>query len=825
MKFLWFLSLLLFTFSLYAGESRDEISLQLSWLNQFQSAGFYIAMHNGYYQEENLDVTIKELSHNTNIVDDVLSQKSTYGIGKSSLIIDKNNQKDIAVLLALFQSTPSVLITTNPKIKTLKDLGGKHVMITPDEASSAAIMAMLMSQGIFSNNITLQQHTFHIQDLIEQKTDAMACYISNEPFTLNAQHIPYTLFNPKDYGFDFYGDILFTSQNEIQSHPQRVKRFYNASKKGWEWAFSHIEESAKILYENYNTQHKSLEALIFEGEALKKLAFKEGIPFGTIEKQKFATIANIYRLSGLLKNDYSLEHFIDPLNLSKESVYIGVLANNGEDKAYQTWKESIEYLSEVLPRYHFIIEPLHFEKLIQNIKEKRIDFIITNPAIYIQLEHDYGISRIATLNNYYKNKHHRLYGSVILSRANDTSITNYASLRNKTLGAVNPSSLGGYILGIKTLKDNAVAINNFKKIIFLGTHNAVIQALLEGKIDVGIVRTGTLEKLIENKDLNRSTINIIGAKKYDNFLLEVSSELYPEWPLAKLKHTTETLSNAVLSALIKPHPDTNRTNHIDWNTPSDYSHITTILREMDIYPYKEKTFTLKELFSHYALAITLFCSFIIILIITLIHIKNLNKRLLQHTLEIENFNSTLEKEVEDRTHQLIMLNSKLNELANTDDLTKIDNRRHFIELATTYFYASKRNKTDLFILSLDIDFFKDVNDTYGHAIGDEVLKLFCKTTKEILRESDLFGRIGGEEFSICLQNTTLEGALTLAEKIRAKIEHTSYTKSAQEHIFVTVSIGLASLKPHDTDVYQIMERADQALYKSKGNGRNQVQVM
>ncbi|MDD3342834.1 MAG: diguanylate cyclase [Sulfurospirillaceae bacterium] len=825
MKLLWIVTLLFVTSCLHANEIREKVSLQLSWLSQFQSAGFYIALHNGYYQAENLDVTIKEFSHNINLVDDVIAQKSTYGIGNSSLIMDTNHPQNLALLLALFQSDPTVLITTNPDIKTLKGLKGKRVMITQNKAYSVSLTAMLMSQGITQKDITPQQHSFNIQDLIEQKTDAMACYSSNEPFILDKQHIAHALFNPKDYGFDFYGDILFTSQAEINQHPDRVERFYRASKKGWEWAFSHILESAHILHEHYNSQNKSLEALIFEGTTLKKLAYTNTGQFGTIDKERFGSIANIYRLSGLLNNDYSLDSFIDPLNLSKEVIRIGVLTNNGEEITQQTWENSIDYLSKMLPQYHFSIVPLNFDEIMQSVESKAIDFVITNPLIYIQLEHDFGVSRIATLGNHYLGVYHQLFGSVILTRSNDTTITDYASLKGKILGAVDERSFGGYLLGLKTLLDNAIQKEDFKKITFLGTHNAVIQALREGSIDVGIVRTGILEQWLDSGKLHPSSLRVMGAKKYKNFLMQTSSTLYPEWPLAKLAHTDEKLSNAVLSALINPAFNNFKQNHFDWNTPYDYTPITSLLQTMHIYPYTEATFTLKAFLLQYASIIILIILFIITLLFILVHIKNLNQRLLHRTQEVENFNSTLEKEVEERTHQLLILNSKLKELAHTDELTKIDNRRHFIELATTYFYAAKRNKTELFLLSLDIDFFKKVNDTYGHAIGDEVLKLFCKTTQEILRESDLFGRIGGEEFSICLQNTTLEGTYTLAEKIRTKIEHTTYLKSPTESIVVTVSIGIASLQPNDIDVYQIMERADKALYKAKENGRNQVHVM
>ncbi len=184
----------------------------------------------------------------------------------------------------------------------------------------------------------------------------------------------------------------------------------------------------------------------------------------------------------------------------------------------------------------------------------------------------------------------------------------------------------------------------------------------------------------------------------------------------------------------------------------------------------------------------------------------------------------MEEEVKERTHELTLLNTKLKELANTDELTKIHNRRHFLQLASFYFHSAKRHRLPLYILSLDIDFFKHVNDTYGHHVGDDVLKLFCTTVTKSLRKDDLFGRIGGEEFSICVQNTPLEGILILAEKIRASVEESVYKKGHDLLIRITVSIGISGITPSDETIFDIMKRSDDALYIAKESGRNQVRV-
>lgn len=817
--------LLIFLSILFSNPKVESISLQLSWLHQFQFAGFYIAKEKGFYEDVGLHVEIKEYHNGINVTGDVLAQKSTYGVGKSSLIIDRANNKAVVALMALFQNSPSVLITTNPHIKKLSDLKNKKIMMTGSEASSVAIAAMLLSNGLLLQDIVLQPHSFNLQDLIAQKTDAMACYISNEPFSLNKQNIPHTIFNPKNHGFDFYGDILFTSENEIKHHEQRVRNFYNATKKGWEWAFENIKESSKIIQEKYNSQNKSLETLMYEGYALKKLAFIEDKEFGIIEEKRFEEIANIYKLSGLLKSGYSAEGFVDPLKLSKKTVKIGVLSNRGDKFALKIWEETADFLSNMISSANFFIVPLDLFELDESIKKKEVDFIATNPMHYIQLEHKYGISRIATLGSKYKDKFYTKYGSVIFTRSNNTAIQKLAHVEGKILGAVNPNSFGGFILALKELKDHQIEQKDFKKISFLQTHDNVVKAVLDKTIEVGIVRTTILEKMEEEGTLKLGDIKVLDKKEFNDFPFLSSTELYPEWGFAKLSHTSEHLANDVLSVLIKTSADSSKMHELNWKTPLDYSKVHTFLKELKLYPYENDSFTLEDVVIKYKYLFLMIGITLLISFLAIAYIKKLNLQLLLRTQEIETFNNTLEHEVEQRTKELRLLSEKLKELANTDELTKIDNRRHFFHLATQYFHTAKRNKTELYILSLDIDFFKHINDTYGHDAGDEILKLFTKNIKEMMRESDLFGRIGGEEFCVCLQNTTLEGTVILAEKIRSRIEHVFYKHSPQELLHVTVSIGISGLCEADTEIFDIVKRADKALYLAKENGRNQVQII
>jgi len=147
--FLFFISL-----SLNASDKLDKVSLQLLWKHQFEFAGFYIAKEKGYYKDVGLDVELKEFEFGTNITNDILSGKSDFGIGRSSLILDKLRDKNIVLLGALYQSTPYMLMTKKrPDIQSIKDFKNKKIMMTDDLESLVAINSMMRSAGINDGTI------------------------------------------------------------------------------------------------------------------------------------------------------------------------------------------------------------------------------------------------------------------------------------------------------------------------------------------------------------------------------------------------------------------------------------------------------------------------------------------------------------------------------------------------------------------------------------------------------------------------------------------------------------------------------------------------
>ena len=168
---------------------------------------------------------------------------------------------------------------------------------------------------------------------------------------------------------------------------------------------------------------------------------------------------------------------------------------------------------------------------------------------------------------------------------------------------------------------------------------------------------------------------------------------------------------------------------------------------------------------------------------------------------------------------------KLSLLSNTDTLTGLLNRRSFIEKSNKEFERSLRYNRSLLLMMIDIDFFKMVNDQYGHMVGDVVLQKVAHEISLQLRASDIFCRWGGEEFILLIPESDNSNGQSLSEKIRKSIEKMDIELASGEVIKIKISIGCASLRENDSAIDALIERADQALYMSKEAGRNRVSFL
>jgi len=172
------------------------------------------------------------------------------------------------------------------------------------------------------------------------------------------------------------------------------------------------------------------------------------------------------------------------------------------------------------------------------------------------------------------------------------------------------------------------------------------------------------------------------------------------------------------------------------------------------------------------------------------------------------------------TREMEYAHSIANHAAQTDELTGLKNRRAFFHQAEQAYQHCKRNRVPLSVLMLDIDHFKHINDSYGHQAGDQVLRQIGAVICKSVRDADICGRLGGEEFALLLTNTSTEVAQAIAETLRQAIAQLTC-----EHIEgITASLGVASMNELDQDVHMLLNDADKALFRAKAQGRNQTAV-
>ena len=205
----------------------EQVTLQLKWLHQFQFAGYYAAVQQGYYHDAGLNVTLVPASPGKDPAQEVLNGTAQYGVGSSSLLLLSNSGKPVVSLAIIFQHSPYIILTRERSVgQTIHSLVGKRLMLEPQ---ADELLAYLTKEGIPMQRL---EHSFNLKDLIDGRVDAMSGYITDDPDVLARKGFPYHAYTPRSAGIDFYGDNLFTTENELKNHPARAKAFRDASLKG-----------------------------------------------------------------------------------------------------------------------------------------------------------------------------------------------------------------------------------------------------------------------------------------------------------------------------------------------------------------------------------------------------------------------------------------------------------------------------------------------------------------------------------------------------------------------------------------------------------------
>jgi polar amino acid transport system substrate-binding protein len=778
----------LLSHQLCAGELKS-VTLQPSWLEQFQFSGYYIAKEKGFYNDVGLDVTIKPYQFGVDAVQQINDREIDFAVGYEKLIAEMAQNKKIVILYALFQSSPIVLLSTKEsKINTINEFVGKKIMATSNDINQASLKAMLNSNHIQLEDINLIPHSHNINDLVNKKTDLISAYISKAPYELSKMGVEYNLFNPKDYGFDMYSDFLYTSEELIAQDINTVKAFKAASLKGWQYAFSHIDETVDLILAKYNEQNLTKEELLFEGAELKKLALFNTNAIGTIDENKLNRIWDVYKILGVIKGDLDVGHLVfDDKNprlilTKKQEAYLqqkkqitmcidpNWLPYDGFDQQGKHIGLNTYFINifrKQLPIPIEIVQTSSWNQSLQFAQQRKCDLLSLAAKTqerekYLNFTSPYLVTP-----------------RVLVTKPHAPFIDNFTYLENKKIGV--PKGYAQEELLRKKYPNIIIVevdttIDGLEKVV-----NGELYGVISGlSVVSGLLQNRFLGQLKVSGQFEQKTEFGIGIRNDDILLLQVFEKL--------VNNLSEETKQEIAD----------KNSFIKYEDAFNYGLLWQILFVL---------FLVTAIFSYRHWLLTNLN-------------KQLNRKITEKTKALQELNEDLERKIKERTQKIEHAKTLLENVAFKDNLTDIFNRHYLFETSPLLLTLSDEMQEPLSLLFIDLDYFKKINDTYGHLIGDNILKFFVENTQQRLRADDVFVRFGGEEFIILLPKVNLEESLIVAEKLRLSMEQNHYQQNGMD-IALTISIGASEYRNNET-LEQLLGRADSALYSAKENGRNQV---
>lgn len=290
-------------------EPPDRVVLQLRWLHQPQFVGYHMAKAKGFYADAGLDVEIRPGGKGVSPVQEVLSGRADFGVGNTEVLTSYANGEPLLALACVYQHSPSIFLARRDSgILTVADMRGKRIMMFPGH-QDAELLATLYYQGLHERQLIPVPTSVNIDDLITGKIDIFNAYLSNEPFYLEEHGVSVSVINPRNYGIDFYSDILFTTQNEEHTNPERVAKFRAASLKGWRYALAHPTEAIDLLRKEYAV-NRSQAHMEYELQMSKEMIQPLYVEIGYMNPDRFAHIMQQLVEIGLVPRAVPLTRFL-----------------------------------------------------------------------------------------------------------------------------------------------------------------------------------------------------------------------------------------------------------------------------------------------------------------------------------------------------------------------------------------------------------------------------------------------------------------------------------------------------------------------------------
>ena len=308
------------------------------------------------------------------------------------------------------------------------------------------------------------------------------------------------------------------------------------------------------------------------------------------------------------------------------TVRIGVLAHRGKEQCLKQWSPTAAYLNEKIPEHTFEIVPLDFEQIFEAAAKNEVEFLLANSAIYSELSIKYKTQRMCTMNNLGPDgQTSALFGSAVFFLKDKNPNPEWKTLKGKTVTAVDPTSLGGWLAARREIELAGLKPNRDFDLVFMKTHDEAVLAVQNGKSDAGVARTDTLERMALAGKIDLSQFAVIpcpGLNFCKEFPFIHSTRLYPEWPMAKVAHTSNQLAQNVAIALMQMPADSQAARSAliaGWLVPMDYTLIDDCLKKLQVRPFENygKVSLFEAVGQHWPTVFTILLLLIILLFSTL----------------------------------------------------------------------------------------------------------------------------------------------------------------------------------------------------------------
>jgi diguanylate cyclase (GGDEF)-like protein/PAS domain S-box-containing protein len=774
---LLFLShLVLCSAGLAAAPAGEQVRLQLKWRHQFQFAGYYAAVAQGFFREEGLEVTILEGSPGLGPTTRLLAGEAEFAVDSPAILIRRQQGEPLVALAAVFQHSPNALMALRESgLNTPHDLLGKRIMLTP--ATDPECLAMLANEGVTARGVTSVPHTWNVDDLVDGRTDAMSVYLTNEPHLMQKRGIAVTLIKPVNYGIDFYGDCLVTTEAQIREHSGRVESFLRAVRRGWEYALANPREVAELIRDRYASE-KSLDELLFEAEAMRALIRPELVAIGHMNPARWHHIAETYVQLGMMLPGYDLSGFIysefrEELQAKKQRLIdttIGALA-------------LVLLLGIGAAGLLFLFNA----RLSRQVRERTAALTASERSFRAFFEMaSVGVAQIDGAT-YRFIKANQKFCDIMGYTEQELRLLTPSDLIHPEDQAASAASMQA--LRAREIKEATLEKRYVRKDgrVFWGLATVSPLWSKDGSPEcyLAVVRDITARKNAEEKLL-------LAAKVLEN-TVEGIVVTDPQGTIEQVNPGFTVITGYAAEEVIGSNP---RVLKSDRHPQHFYREMWTRLVEEG--HWAGEIWNRRKSGEYYPEWLTISA------------VKN-------EAGQTTNYVSIFHDITELKRQQ-----DALEYQAQHDALTGLPNRILLNDRLRMALAQLTRSGSKLALLFLDLDNFKTINDGLGHGAGDALLVELSSRMEGLLRSGDTLARLGGDEFVILLPEIeSMEGASHTANRLLDALKQPVVHGDVE--YFVTASIGVTIAPDDGSDGHKLIKNADMAMYRAKNLGRNNFQ--